>query len=151
MSPHRLFRFVVRDLLTYSGNIDPGTNSFSVLAGNDSTHTSRQYFDAYAYQNDEPGRGGGSRHCDNGISTQYGNAGLIRKEGSLCLYGITGLSIPTSLTKINNIDHYLITGDTTTPEIINPESRFQHSQFNDNFNLFKSPMGQGMGRLYRLV
>ena len=80
--------------LTYSRNVDPGPNSFSVVAGKDSAHTGVfEYVQTYNYKHDH--------HCHCSIHIHY------NEENSV--------SVRTSLVERDRGDHVRVTGDSTSP------------------------------------
>jgi len=112
--------------MTYSNNIDPGTNSFSVIGGIDSIHTGVLTFDAYGARNEW------------GIYYPYcwmtdSNFGDVSPYAySPCQYKYLDAQITTTLVETNNGDHYTITGDSTTPTLLGIYDGYY--QYNNNFN-----------------
>jgi len=120
--------------MIYSANIDPSSNSFSVEAGIDSTHTGIQYFDGYMSIDTRAISKGQAFACHGDRSTQYGTTNLeIKVSDSLCLYGVIPVTIKTTLEKTNQIVHYTITGDNTIIELLNYDDNDYYDQYNENY------------------
>jgi len=126
--------------LTYSANIDPGTNSFSVEAGIDSTHIGIIDYDFELYYNNAYSPGGGHITCHLDVSSWIGfDIDGTFTGGSTCFYEASW-SMVTNLVKTNQLDHHTITGDSTTPKVLselmpNP-GYFNESTSNYSFKLY---------------
>ena len=115
--------------LTYSADINPETDSFSVVAGIDSTHTGVLLYDAHAFG--KPYNNGHSLLCIN-VHTNLGYTSSVTKISNfLCDYTLADVRTTTDLVKTNNGDHMSITGDSTLPAIM--LYPYFHTQYNDNF------------------
>ena len=115
--------------LTYSANINPVTDSFSVVAGIDSAHTGVLIYDAHAYG--KPYNNGHSLACIN-VHTNLGYTTSVTKISNfLCDYTLTDVRTETDLVKTDNGDHITISGDSTWPAIM--LYPYFHTQYNDNF------------------
>ncbi len=115
-----------KGFLTYSANIDPGENSFSVIAGIDSTHTGVLTYDAYGARD---GWGIYYPYC---WKTDSNFGDVSPYAYSPCQYKYLDAQITTTLVETNNGDHYTITGDSTTPTLLGIYDGYD--QYNNNFN-----------------
>ena len=120
--------YTSRGYRTHSETIDPSSTSFSIVAGIDSLHTG--VLDLYAHTTSRHIHADGNyRACYSGNSN-YGQAVVstfhypakattfsYTPERRGCNYD-TQVEISTNLIKLDKTSHYIITGDSYTPEIL---------------------------------
>jgi len=119
-----------KGFLTHTANIDPQSNSFSVIAGIDSVHTG-----VLSYTGHASSTTGG---CGWASESNFPGTTGVPLGARVCFYTAL-VEMTTTLVKTNNADHHIITGDSTTPSVIYLGKYYwgglvAYDEYNENFN-----------------